>query len=538
LCSPPQTAQRTSEEDRGKAATRLSSERVLGTEPGELADQHGADRLALDFAAAKRREQQFERTLGLPGVDRRKRFGELSAGLQRDTRAQPVGLEANRYSVEKRQGFVELAAGDQQSCERHRSVRPGRGELERLPQRGLIAHGDQRIRLGGNERVEERLDGGPWLRADELRDHLTVAKCFDCRNSLDPHRPRQARVGIGIDLREDHLAFARGGLGLEQRPELPTGPAPGGPEVDDDRRAARPLDHLAVEVCFVDVDGGHPHSLRSPTMRRVIEGNAGLLGVDDVGEQSTTAIVGLHGLTATRRYVFMGSRALERAGHRVVLYDARAHGASAPPADGVYSYSTLADDLAAVLDTLGIERAVLVGASMGAHTAVHFALGNPNRVAALVLITPAYDPERFGGDFERWDSLARGLREGGIDGFVDAYDFERLPEAWRKTIATVVAQRLALHEHPLAVADAIAAVPRSRPFASFAELTAISAPTLVVASRDEADPDHPYATAEAYAGAIDGAELVVEEQGRSPLAWQGGQLSRLVAALAERAGAA
>ena len=41
----------------------------------------------------------------------------------------------------------------------------------------------------------------------------------------------------------------------------------------------------------------------------------------------------LHGLTATHRYVVMGSRALERGGHRVVAYDARGHGASAPAPD-------------------------------------------------------------------------------------------------------------------------------------------------------------------------------------------------------------
>ncbi len=38
----------------------------------------------------------------------------------------------------------------------------------------------------------------------------------------------------------------------------------------------------------------------------------------------------LHGLTATRRYVVHGSRVLERAGHPVVAYDARGHGASSP----------------------------------------------------------------------------------------------------------------------------------------------------------------------------------------------------------------
>jgi DNA-binding transcriptional LysR family regulator len=57
---------------------------------------------------------------------------------------------------------------------------------------------------------------------------------------------------------------------------------------------------------------------------------------------------------------------------------------------------------------------------------------------------------------------------------------------------------------------------------------------VVVASRDEADPGHPLAIGEAYAAAIPGAELRTELPGRSPLAWQGGQLSRVIAELAGR----
>jgi 3-oxoadipate enol-lactonase len=52
---------------------------------------------------------------------------------------------------------------------------------------------------------------------------------------------------------------------------------------------------------------------------------------------------------------------------------------------------------------------------------------------------------------------------------------------------------------------------------------------LVVGSRDESDPEHPLALARQYAEAIPRARLVVEEEGRSPIAWQGGQLSRLLA---------
>src|SRR5918998_938355 len=106
-------------------------------------------------------------------------------------------------------------------------------------------------------------------------------------------------------------------------------------------------------------------------------------------------VVLLHGLTATRRYVVMGSRALERGGHRVVAYDARGHGTSAPaPA---YDYPALAQDLLAVLDDRGIDGAVLVGASMGAHTIARFAIDHPERVAAVGLVTPAFDPEDESG---------------------------------------------------------------------------------------------------------------------------------------------
>lgn len=262
-------------------------------------------------------------------------------------------------------------------------------------------------------------------------------------------------------------------------------------------------------------------------------------GVELAGEQAGTGppIVLLHGLTATRRYVVMGSRLLERSGRRAIAYDARGHGRSAPAPDpGAYGYDRLARDLLAVMDSLGIERATLAGASMGAQTIVRFALEHPERVAALGLITPAYDPDTHmteGEDeFAAWDTLAEGLRLGGVEGFLAAYDFTPVPDAWRATVETVVHQRLSAHEHPEAVADALAAVPRSRPFERIEELARIAAPTVVIASRDEADPGHPLAVGERYAQTIPGARLLVEEPGQSPLAWQGGRVSRALLELA------
>jgi pimeloyl-ACP methyl ester carboxylesterase len=267
-----------------------------------------------------------------------------------------------------------------------------------------------------------------------------------------------------------------------------------------------------------------------------IEAAGVMLSADEAGDGNVVVL--LHGLTATRRYVVMGSQALQRSGHRVIAYDARGHGRSSPaPQPRAYGYEHLASDLESVLDELGADRALLVGASMGAHTAVRLALDEPERVAGLVLITPAYDPRTFDDPraLARWDALSTGLREGGVEGFVEAYGTRGLPEPWRDTLVQVIRQRLSAHEHPDAVADALHFVPRSRPFEQLHQLAAIEVPAVVVGSRDEPDPGHPLAVAEAYARVLPEADLMVEDPGASPLAWQGGRLSRLVEELAAKA---
>jgi pimeloyl-ACP methyl ester carboxylesterase len=270
---------------------------------------------------------------------------------------------------------------------------------------------------------------------------------------------------------------------------------------------------------------------------REIDSGGVALAAEEAGEG--TPVVLLHGLTATRRYVVMGSSSLQRTGHRVIAYDARAHGRSAgAPGPADYGYEALCSDLEAVLDACGVQRAVLAGASMGAHTLLRFALEHPDRVAAVCVITPGHDPDRFDDPVRlaRWDALAEGLRSGGVEGFVAAYDVgSQVPEKWKETIETVLRQRISAHQHPDALADALRAVPRSEPFAGLEQLAAIEVPATVVVSRDEADPGHPFALGQAYAEAIPGARLVTEEEGKSPVAWQGGQLSRLIAELAAQA---
>jgi pimeloyl-ACP methyl ester carboxylesterase len=248
-----------------------------------------------------------------------------------------------------------------------------------------------------------------------------------------------------------------------------------------------------------------------------------------------TPIVLCHGLTASRRYVVHGSRALERAGHRVIAYDARGHGESDPaPAGQSYGYPELIADLERVIAAeVGEERFLLGGHSMGAHTAVGYALAHPERLSGLVIIGPTYTGEITAATLAYWDGLAAALEAEGIDGFVDYLARQgTTAEAWRDTVARISRERMELHRDPRALARALRETPASRPFGSLEDLAGLDVPVLVVASNDEADPGHPYAVAEAYAATLPRARLISEDEGQSPLAWQGGRLSREISLFA------
>ena len=80
--------------------------------------------------------------------------------------------------------------------------------------------------------------------------------------------------------------------------------------------------------------------------------------------------------------------------YRVVRYDVRAHGLSQTEAGSWSDY----EDLRALLDSLGIERAAIVGHSMGGRIAADLALAYPGRVSALVFMGPGLSGAPFGSD--------------------------------------------------------------------------------------------------------------------------------------------
>lgn len=251
--------------------------------------------------------------------------------------------------------------------------------------------------------------------------------------------------------------------------------------------------------------------------------------LEGTDEGEGAPIVLLHGLTATRRYVVQGSRMLARSGHRTLAYDARGHGDSGPARDpGAYEYADLVADLRGLLDELDLERPVLAGSSMGAATAMALALAEPDRVAALVQVTPAYDgvARTEPGD---WPQLADDLDAADLDAFLEHVGMGRLPERFREAATIAVRQRLERHRDLHAVADAVRVVPYSAPVEGLEPLETLDVPVLVVGSRDDADPEHPLAVAQEYARRLPRSRLVMEDEGESPLAWRGAQLSRAIA---------
>jgi pimeloyl-ACP methyl ester carboxylesterase len=132
---------------------------------------------------------------------------------------------------------------------------------------------------------------------------------------------------------------------------------------------------------------------------RLPDGRPPLLRVHDVhlpGRRVSMLTMGegrdvllLHGLGATKASFYDSAAALSRDGYRVHALDLPGFGSSSNPATAPYTARWFADTVLGVMDRLGIDRAHLVGNSMGGRVAIELALREPERVGALALLSPA-----------------------------------------------------------------------------------------------------------------------------------------------------
>ena len=130
----------------------------------------------------------------------------------------------------------------------------------------------------------------------------------------------------------------------------------------------------------------------SPTR---VAGPAGTLAVDDGGSaEGGLPVVFVHSLAGNSN---QWSSQLEhlRRNRRAVGLDLRGHGRSESPRNGDHTIGAMAGDVAAVVDSLGLGRFVLVGHSMGGGVALEYAGAHPERVAGLFLVDPIGDGKQI-----------------------------------------------------------------------------------------------------------------------------------------------
>jgi non-heme chloroperoxidase len=109
-----------------------------------------------------------------------------------------------------------------------------------------------------------------------------------------------------------------------------------------------------------------------------------LLEYVERGEPSAVPVVFLHGFTDSWRSFAEVLPRLPQS-YRAIALSQRGHGHSSQPPQG-YGAKDFADDLAAFMDSVAVDRAIIVGHCLGSQVALRFAIDHPDRTHGLVLI--------------------------------------------------------------------------------------------------------------------------------------------------------
>ncbi|MEM1380499.1 MAG: alpha/beta hydrolase [Pseudomonadota bacterium] len=145
--------------------------------------------------------------------------------------------------------------------------------------------------------------------------------------------------------------------------------------------------------------------------------------VRDEGPRDAPVLIMLHGFTFSLESFDQLTEDLQ-ADYRIIRYDLRGHGLTGPDPQKRYAPEQRAAHIGAVMDQLGIQRATLVGNSLGGLASWRFAADNPERLEKLILISPGAYP--INGVTEEpapvppaLEAYFRFLPESGIDMSID-----------------------------------------------------------------------------------------------------------------------
>jgi 3-oxoadipate enol-lactonase len=222
---------------------------------------------------------------------------------------------------------------------------------------------------------------------------------------------------------------------------------------------------------------------------------------DDAGRGA--AVVLLHGFPFDRSMWREQAQALSGM-CRVVAPDLRGQGET-PLGGATLTMGEMAEDVAALLDELGVERVVLGGLSMGGYVAFEFLRRFPPRVRALVLADTRPQADTDEARRTREETAQKVLREG-MEPLTDSMLPKLLSAATREGKPDVVerVRAMMLGTKPEGAAAALRAMAVRRDQTDL--LPSIDVPTLIVVGGE--DTITPPSDAEAMAAKIDGARLV------------------------------
>ena len=223
------------------------------------------------------------------------------------------------------------------------------------------------------------------------------------------------------------------------------------------------------------------------TPRRMLVPSDGLqLVVETVGRGAP--LVFAHGLTGNRQVVLAELVPLTER-YRIVTFDQRGHGDSTAVSDpALYTPARMAGDVGAVMDALGIQRAIVGGESMGAATALLFAITHPERVERLLLTAPAFG-DHANPASQRLKDMGRAIAQLGMGEFLKlAAVRQREQLGWSAEVIAFVAAQFASHD-TMSLATALATVPDWQLFDDLSSLSRVLVPAFVIAW--DGDPIHP-----------------------------------------------
>ena len=192
----------------------------------------------------------------------------------------------------------------------------------------------------------------------------------------------------------------------------------------------------------------------------------------------------------------------------LLTLECRAHGTTEPlgPEEDL-SFNTFADDVIAVMDHAGIDRAIVGGISMGAGVSLNIALRYPERLRALILSRPAWEDAPLPKSVSIFPWLASLIRahgaKGGLEAFRQSAEYQKIIAHSPDNIAALESQFL----NPRAeeTVAKLERIPNDAPNCDRCEWAAIKVPTLVIAN--ELDLIHPISYAQTLADNIPGAVL-------------------------------